>query len=304
MARKISKKIAAETTLNAGDFGAHVPDYTDHVRREDRAASLAQTFAAEGLQERDAALAALEIQPEDVASLAPAKEIDTLERQPGADETEELVAQPIEEIADFRVLMLAHDELAVQSMTAEITAAIDARSAFETEKHGTSHNIHKTLSKVRKALMWKDTSRVMLAANVDPAFINRTLQDGSRYNVYAVDKVADAVTGLADGVVSNAINRACMVSLFQMREAGIPFTGEIAKACASDKVHVDLAIRKHLVRHTVSASTAPTQASSTMQALETLGIVRREGAARNPTFHLTDAPITHRLEEVLFSRAA
>ncbi len=189
-------------------------------------------------------------------------------------------------------------------MTAEITAAIDARSAFETEKHGASHNIHKTLSKVRKALMWKDTSRVMLAANVDPAFINRTLHDGSRYNFYAVDKVADAVKGLADGVVSNAINRACMVSLFQMRKAGIPFTGEIAKACASDKVHVDVAIRKHLLRYTVSASTAPTQASSTMQALETLGIVRREGSARKPTFHLTDAPVTRQLEAALFAHAA
>lgn len=299
MARKTSKKIAAKPVLTAGGFGAHISDYTDHMRREDRAASLEQTFAAEtlegpGLEELDTALASLEVQPEPALELAQELEDlieETLETAPETDRT-------------FRELMLSHDELAVQGMTAEITAAIDARSAFETEKHGSHHNIHKTLAKVRKALMWKDTSRVMLAANVDPAFINRTLHDGSRYNVYAVDKVADAVKGLADGVVSNAINRACMVSLFQMRKAGIPFTGEIAKACASDKVHVDLAIRKHLLRHTVSASTAPTQASSTMQALETLGIVRREGHARNPTFHLTDAPITNRLEEVLFSHAA
>lgn len=293
MARKTSKKIAAQ--LTAGTFAQHVSDYTDHMRHEDRAASLAQTFATEGLDELDQALATLEVQPE------PALEL--------AQEIEELIEETVaanDTTADlaFRELMLSHDELSVQGMTAEITAAIDARAAFETEKHGSGHNIHKTLNKVRKALMWKDTSRVMLAANVDPAFINRTLHDGSRYNVYAVDKVADAVKGLADGVVSNAINRACMVSLFQMRKAGIPFTGEIAKACASDKVHVDLAIRKHLLRHTVSASTAPTQASSTMQALETLGIVRREGSSRNPTFHLTDAPITKRLEEVLFARAA
>ncbi len=62
----------------------------------------------------------------------------------------------------------------------------------------------------------------MLAAQVDPAFINRTLHDGSRYNVYAVDKVADAVKGIADGVISNAINRACMVSLFQCAKPGCP----------------------------------------------------------------------------------
>ncbi|AWV14862.1 hypothetical protein A3862_04550 [Methylobacterium sp. XJLW] len=65
-----------------------------------------------------------------------------------------------------------------------------------------------------------------------------------------------------------------------------------------------MAIRKHLLRHTVSASTAPTQASSTMQALETLGIVRREGSARNSTFHLTEAPVTQQLEAVLFAHAA
>ncbi|UIN38402.1 hypothetical protein [Methylobacterium oryzae] len=289
MARKTSKKIAAQ--LTAGTFAQHVSDYTDHMRYEDRAASLAQTFATEGLDELDQALSTLEVQPEPALDLA--------------QELEDLVSETVAaNDVDFRALMLSHDELMVQGMTTQITAAIDARSAFETEKHGSAHNIHKTLNKVRKALMWKDTSRVMLAANVDPAFINRTLHDGSRYNVYAVDKVADAVKGLADGVVSNAINRACMVSLFQMRKAGIPFTGEIAKACASDKVHVDLAIRKHLLRHTVSASTAPTQASSTMQALETLGVVRREGSSRNPTFTLTDAPITKRLEEVLFAYAA
>jgi hypothetical protein len=40
-----------------------------------------------------------------------------------------------------------------------------------------------------------------------------------------------------------------------------------------------------------------------MQVLEPLGIVRREGPSRNPTFHLTDASITKRLKEVLFSHA-
>lgn len=253
-----------------------------------------ETDATNAIDELDAALASLEIEADPVHE-EPAFSLET---------TEEIAETESRADRSFREIMSAFDETAVQGMTARITAAIEGRSDFETEKKGASHNIHKTLSKVRKALAWKDTSRVMLAANVDPSFINRTLHDGSRYNVYAVDKVADAVKGIADGVISNAINRACMVSLFQMRKAGIPFTGEIAKACASDKHHVDLAIRKHLLRHTVSASTAPTQASSTMQALETLGIVRREGSSRNPTFHLTDAPITKRLEEVLFQKAA
>jgi hypothetical protein len=57
-----------------------------------------------------------------------------------------------------------------------------------------------------------------------------------------------------------------------------------------------VSLRSALHRHTVSASTAPTQASSTMQALETLGLVKREGSVRNPTFTLTDHPAVAHLE--------
>ncbi|AWV14864.1 hypothetical protein A3862_04560 [Methylobacterium sp. XJLW] len=83
MTRRSSKKAAAQTVLSAGDFGAQTSDCADRGNRrgrEERAVSPTPTFAAEGLEERDAALAALEIQPEDVASLALAQEIGALER--------------------------------------------------------------------------------------------------------------------------------------------------------------------------------------------------------------------------------
>lgn len=144
---------------------------------------------------------------------------------------------------------------------------------------------------------------VTLACNVDPAILNRSLHEGSRYNVYAIGKLADAIFALSGGQVSNAINNAVMRSLFRFRAAGKTFTGEMAKAAASDKIRVDAAVREHLVRHTVSASTAPTQASSTMQALETLGIVKRTGGTKNPTYELTDSPVVRKLEEVLAKAA-
>ena len=59
------------------------------------------------------------------------------------------------------------------------------------------------------------------------------------------------------------------------------------------------AIRKVLIRHTVSASTAPTQASSTMQALATLGVVKAEGSTRNPVYKLTNHPVVEKLEVLL-----
>ncbi len=160
MARKTtSKKIAAEAVILAGSFADHVSAYTDHMRYLDREASLAQTFAAEGLDDLDAALATLEdIRSDETEAEVLAHEAsETLTDD--TDTLEEVVEREEQTNRSLKELMLSLDEVAVQTMTARITAAIDARSDFETEKHGSSHNIHKTLNKVRKALMWKDTSR-------------------------------------------------------------------------------------------------------------------------------------------------
>lgn len=198
-------------------------------------------------------------------------------------------------------MMANLDQAEVMAKAKAIGAACDKRLAFEKAKHGDGANIEKAINRGR-AMMTKDlnAARIMLAAQVDPDVINRSVHEGACYNVYAIAKLADLVNGLATGVITNAINKACMQSLFKFRAAGLTFSLESAKLAASDKIRVaDKAIKDALVRHTVSASTAPTQASSTMQALETVGIVRREGSSRNPTFVLTDTPQTARLEEVL-----
>lgn len=221
--------------------------------------------------------------------------------EPDADDLPaEFFDEEFEENPDFDDLLERANETDVDSMLFRIADALDERAEYEKAKKGDGHNIQRTLDKARKAFtVTKQAARVFVAANVNPTFINRTLHDGSRYNVYAIDKVADLVraTSLSEETVSNAINRAIVKSLFRCAKAGVAFTGEIAKGCASDKYPVDLTIRKHLVRHTVSAGTASTQASSTMNALVTLGIVSAAGTARNPVYTLTDAPITKKLQE-------
>lgn len=187
-----------------------------------------------------------------------------------------------------------------------VVMAIDDRAAFEADKDPDNTNIQRTLKKLR-GMMTVDrrAAQVMVATNVDPQVINRVFHDGSRYNVYAIGKLADVIHGLTksdsgqSGALTNAINLACMKSLFRFRAAGLTFTGELAKAAASCNIRVDAAIRDHLVRHTVSPSTAPTQASSTMQALTTLGIVRKSGSHRNPNYELADGPVVRKLEELL-----
>lgn len=192
----------------------------------------------------------------------------------------------------------------VDTTVFKIADALDARAAFQLEKDPDNAKIQATIKKARQQMVTKRAARVLIAANVDVAFFNRSVHTGSRYNVYALGKLGDLVVGLTNGgVIANAVNLACMRSLFKFRAAGMAFTGDMAKAATSDKIRVEEHVRKVLIRHTVSASTAPTQSSSTMQALVTLGIVTASGGTKNPTYTLTDHPSVAKLEKDLMKAA-
>ena len=206
---------------------------------------------------------------------------------------------------DFDAVLAAVSRDDVDAKLAATVAAIRERKDFELVKDASNTKIQKTLNKVHNRVCTKRAARLLCATNVDPSILNRVIHEGARYNVYAMDKLGDAIWGLTNnemgdrGKISNAINLACMKSLFRFRAASVQYSGEMAKCSASDKIRIDRAVSEMLVRHTVSASTAPTQASSTMQALETLGIVRRSGSGKNPNFDLTANPIVGKLEAVL-----
>lgn len=221
----------------------------------------------------------------------------------------EPVAAPIAElptdVQDFDSVLASVSNEDVDAKLAATVAAIDERADFEKVKDASNTKIQKTIGKVRSQICTKRAARLLCATNVDPTILNRSLHDGARYNVYAMGKLSDVIYGLTNaddgvkGAIRNSINLACMRSLFHFRAAGVQFTGELAKCAASDKIRVEHAVKAMLVRHTVAASTAPTQASSTMQALETLGIVRRSGSSKNPNFDLTSNPIVGKLEKAL-----
>lgn len=181
-------------------------------------------------------------------------------------------------------------------MLAKIEAQFVEREDFERTLNPGNSNIQDTLKKQRKKMALPGIAGMMLATNVDPGIINRSISEGKRFNVYAIDKLNDLLHGLNSGHFKNEINLAVMRSLFKFRAAGVPFTGIAAAASASDKVVVDKALKGLLVRHTVSASTAPTQSSSTMSALQALGVVTNKGSAKYPIWELTDAPVTKALE--------
>ncbi|WP_326894603.1 hypothetical protein U8P73_36325 (plasmid) [Rhizobium beringeri] len=193
---------------------------------------------------------------------------------------------------------------AKEAKKVEIVTSFEDRIAFEKAQPGLSSKMVPNLEAEQKKMATIGAAGLFLAMDIDPGFINREVSTGSRFNVYALQKVNDLIVALDGGFMQNAINKAIVQSLFNFRDAGIPFTGNAALAAASDKVKADRAITKHLVRHTVSANTASTQKSSTMTALKTLGIVENTGTRGNEVWTLTDTPATRRLEEIVRGKAA
>lgn len=214
---------------------------------------------------------------------------------------EEPVAESTEQEFSFDQLMGEIPDADADTFVRCLAESIDGREMFEEAKNPDNANIQRTLKKLRHQVVTRRAARTLLIANVDPGFVNRELHDGSRYNVYAVGKLGDLVSGLTGGTIGNAINKAIVASLIRCRDAGVTFTMEVAKMCCSrnytGKDEASGKARSHLIRHTVAASTAPTQASSTMQALQTLGVVRAEGG-KNPTYTLTDTPVSRKLQEM------
>ena len=280
MARKSSKIEAVETAI---------------VATETQEIAAVTTEAAETVitdVELEAALTDWEVEEKTIVPdfSEPTDPVTVIETAAGVEQLsfDDLVREIPDETADALVMALARE--------------IDERSDFETAKDPDNLNIQRTLKKVRSQLVTKRAARFSHAANVPTSFINRSIHGGSCYNVYALGKYADLVNFSVTGQVMNAINNACLRSLFRVIDAGKVFTMETAKmACSTNytaKDGTDVA-RSHLVRHTVAPSTAPTQASSTMQALVTIGVVRAVGSTKNPRYELTANPITAKFRELL-----
>lgn len=187
----------------------------------------------------------------------------------------------------------------VAEVTGEIQAAFAARAQYEFDTNALNDNIQKTLAKITKGMTTDGIVRALVVATEGATgFINTQEVKNKRRNVYALDKARDLLYGAVTGHLKNAINIAILKSLKAMTATGRPFGMVAAKASASDKVAVDSTLKSLLTRHTVSEATAPTQASSTMTALEDLGVVKNTGTRQQPVWELVNGPLTERLMEI------
>ena len=213
---------------------------------------------------------------------------------------EAAIAASEEPNVSFLDIFTSVTDLEADNMTARVMKILDERAEFEKQKNPNNSSIQNTIARARRYLSGREQGRFLTACGLDPDELMREKHAGTRYNVYAYLKLGDIVAGLtvSGQQISNAVNLACMRSLFRLRKLGITFDKKTAEAATSKQIHIEHAIAKHLFRHTVSAATASTQASSTMQALQTLGVVRSMGS-RNPVYEVTGSPLAKVIEEAM-----
>lgn len=200
----------------------------------------------------------------------------------------------------FADLVAAVSEKAMKARAEELASQFDARMTFENKERPSNMTIQSKLAKAKKHFQTWGMANYTIAADIDPGFVNRSVAEGKRFNVYAFDKLLDVLTGIGTkGVMSNAINIAILKSMVTCEANNVPFTGLIASGCASDKIKLAPApINKLLTRHNVGATTAPTQTSSTMNALMIAGIVINVGQGRMPVYQLTQTAAANRVREL------
>lgn len=210
------------------------------------------------------------------------------------------MAKKIENVTFVELAKKVEDE-AVKTRAAQLVANVDERAARETAKKADNDKIQNTLRVLRGKVGRSSFARFAITANVPENFILRSVRSTEMFNVYAVGKLVNLsdMVMLGSEAGWNEINRAIVASLFKCEKAGVEFSHKMAIAATSRQIAIDANLSKHLVRYTVSPSTSTTQASSTMQALATCGVVSKyENEAGADCYRLTETPLTAAFREM------
>lgn len=185
-------------------------------------------------------------------------------------------------------------------MMAKLTAGFDDREAFETLHSPANTEKLKKLRGYRAKMVLPGIAALAVATSLDPNFMNGFgTSEKQRFNIYAIDKMADLLHGLNSGHIQKAVNRCIVASLFALDKAEITITNDIADAAVSANIKVSKELDAIMTRHTAAPGTAPTQRSSTMSALALLGVVKNTGSSKRPVWQLTESAATIRLKEVI-----
>lgn len=166
----------------------------------------------------------------------------------------------------------------VQDYKLAIDAAFNARIDYQTAKitAETKGDIVKTLRELHRDSSHERIAEIMMLSNVDANYINRQERDNARFNVKSATKVVNVARVLAKVATLNHYTIAALRSMHSFHLADVTFCQSDAVAAMSLSVNCkDVSKNKHLVRYAshTSPSTASTQSSSSLNALQMYGVV-------------------------------
>jgi len=183
----------------------------------------------------------------------------------------------------------------------KLATAFDARRDYERAKNASNVNIQKTLLDLYDDVKHEAIATVMLVANVDANFINRSERATARFNVYAAQKVTNIARTVAKVSSLNHYTLAILKTAIALSNAQSSMTHRDAQSACSLQVDTIAAKRAFIVRYAkqIDASTASTQSSSSLNALCAYDILREVRDASSETAYVVnfDSLVTQALIE-------
>lgn len=191
-----------------------------------------------------------------------------------------------------------HAEI-VAEYRATLTSAFDVRMSYERAKNAENESIQSVLKAQRKSVDHDKIAEMMLVANVNADFINVSERVSARFNVKAAEKVINLARVLASAEHLNHYTRAVFLSAVALAKNNTMLTHKDAHASCSLSVKNNAARDKLLVRYQkhVDASTASTQSSSSINALQMFDVLKETRDESNTIAYVvnTDSEATKRL---------
>lgn len=165
-----------------------------------------------------------------------------------------------------------------------LLSSIDARIAYERAKNAENENIVSTLTDIRKSCDHVAIAEVMLSASVDANTINKSERSNARFNVYAFEKIVNVARAASAASALNHYSRAILATAKKFAESELLMTHDDAQsACTLDIRVKDAKREKQIVKYQkhVSAKTAATQSSSSLNALKAFNVLTEKRDAAN-----------------------
>jgi hypothetical protein len=165
-----------------------------------------------------------------------------------------------------------------------LLAAIDARASYELSKSAENDSMQETLKDIRKSVDHIDVCAVFFLANVDSNRINRAERVNARYNVYAYEKDVNIARAAMKVASLNHYTKAILLTAKRFAEHDLMLTHNDAQSACSLSVKTSNTSREKMIvkyqKH-VSAKTAATQSSSSINALQSFNVLVETRDASN-----------------------